>query len=163
MKKIFIFLLFSLTILACKSENEVLNNSLKPEELNDFACLNANVDKPYFIADIKKHLFTSWTMKNIITMVPSKTVPDVKIVFNTNGTVDVFQDGKKAYQTTYTLKEESGNGVNWVTLSSEANTLTDHPVIKHIIAGTIRTCEKELIIDQGIAFDAPAYLFRKTE
>jgi hypothetical protein len=163
MKNILNIILLSASFLACKADSEVLNNSLKPEELNDFACLNANLDKPYFIADINKHLLTSWTLKNVATMIPSKTVPDVKIVFSKNGTVDVFQDGKKAYQTTYTLKEESGNGVNWVTLSSEANTLTDHPLIKHIIAGTVRTCEKELIIDQGMAFDAPAYLFRKTE
>jgi hypothetical protein len=163
MKTLIVFLFLCSVLVACKSKSEVLTNSLKPEEVGDFACLNANVDKPYTIPDINTYLFTSWTLKNIATMVPSKTVPDIRLVFNKNGTADVFQDGKKAYQTNFSLKEESANAFKWVTLSSEANTIPDHPIIKHILAGTIRICEKELILDQGMAFDAPAYFFRKTE
>jgi hypothetical protein len=33
----------------------------------------------------------------------------------------------------------------------------------NIAKGTVRICEKELMLDQGIAFDAPGYLFRKLE
>jgi hypothetical protein len=163
MKNIILLFVLLASFSSCKSEDEVLNENIKTENPADFTCLNSVVDTPFLIPDITKYLYTSWTLKNVVTMVPSKTVPNVKVVFNKNGTVDVYEDGKKAYQTTFTLKEESGNSYKWVTISSEANNLADHPTIKHIIAGTIRLCEKELILDHGMAFDAPAYMFRKTE
>jgi hypothetical protein len=152
--KIFVLCLMILFI-ACEEE--------KPANMSDLKCINENVDKPLSVAEVKKYIYGEWKLVSLITMLPSKEVPDIKVVFKDilgapidKQVADYYEDGKLVGTTVYALKQ---NGPNTVDIVSDSQTFDKDKY--NFFRGSIRICKDELMIDNGIAFDAPGYLFRR--
>ncbi|GAB3519739.1 hypothetical protein [Emticicia fontis] len=171
MKKLmFGFGLFSLLSLnACKSADEEIpaQNMIKSESILDFDCLRNSADVPLKIADVKKEIYGEWQLKGMITMMPPTTedMPDIRLVISqkANGKqlAEIFRDGKIVNTMTYDLEQFEQDKLAWVIIKPDKETFDDGSY--NYIKGSIRICPGQLMIDNGMAFDAPAYLFRKNK
>ncbi|RYU92873.1 hypothetical protein [Emticicia agri] len=165
-KLLFGFSLFSLLSLnACKTseENTPSPNMLKAESILDFDCIRTSADVSRRIADVKKEIYGEWQLKGMITMMPSFEVPDLKIVISQKSDgkqlAQVYENGKLTKAMTYDLVEDEYNKIYYVGIKSDKDKFDDGSY--NFITGNIRICPGELMIDNGIALDAPGYLFRK--
>lgn len=162
-----LFCLLSLS--SCKTSDEEVTalNSIKAESILDFDCLRNSADVPLKIADVKKEIYGEWQLKGMITMLPPATgdMPDVRLVISqkSNGKqlAEIYRDGKIVNAMTYDLQQNEYEKLSWVTIKPDKETFDDGTY--NYIKGTIRICPGELMIDNGMAFDAPAYLFRKNK
>lgn len=171
MKKLILgFSLFSLlTLNACKTTDDEVPalNMIKAESILDFDCLRNSADVPLKIADVKKEIYGEWQLKGMITMVPSSSedMPDVRLVISQKGTgkqlAEIYKDGKLVNTMTYDLEQNEHEKLSWVTIKPDKETFDDGTY--NYIKGSIRICPGELMIDNGMALDAPAYLFRKNK
>lgn len=168
MKKILLgFGILSLLYLSsCKIADEEVPamNSIKAESILDFDCLRNAADVPLTIADVKKGIYGEWQLKGAITQVPmQEEVPDVKLKISEKSTgkqlVEIYENGKLAKTMTYDLEQGQHEKLLWVIIKPDQETFADGSY--NYIRGTIRLCPNELMIDNGMAFDAPAYLYRK--
>lgn len=161
--------LFSLLYLnSCKNKDEEVPalNMLKAESILDFDCLRNSADVPLKIADVKKEIYGEWQMKGIITMSPAATeIPDVRLVISQKSDgkqlAQIFENGKLTHSTTFDFKQEAFEKLFWVTIQPDKDRFDDDSY--NYIKGSIRICPGQLMIDNGMAFDAPAYLFRKNK
>lgn len=162
--------LFSLLSLnACKTADDEVPalNMIKAESILDFDCLRNSADVPLKIADVKKEIYGEWQLKGMITMAPPATgdMPDVRLVISQKGTgkqfAEIYRDGKLVNTMTYDLEQIEQGKLAWVTIKPDKETFDDGTY--NYIKGSIRICPGELMIDNGMAFDAPAYLFRKNK
>lgn len=170
MKKLILgFSFFSLLSLnSCRTPDEDIPspNMIKAESILDFDCIRTSADVPLKIADVKKEIYGEWQLKGMITMVPpSDEVPDTKVVISQKSDgkqlAEIYLNGKLANTMTYDLKQEEFEKLLWVTIQPDKQTFNDGSY--NYIRGRIRICPGELMIDNGMAFDAPAYLFRKNK
>lgn len=161
--------LFSLLSLnACKTADEEIPalGMVKAESILDFDCLRNWADVSLKIADAKKEIYGEWQLKGMITMMPpSSEVPDVKLRIsqkdNGKQLAEIYENGKLTHTMTYDLKQEEYEKLLWVAIQPDKETFDDGSY--NYIKGSIRICPGELMIDNGMAFDAPAYLFRKNK
>ena len=161
MKKqlIYFTMLSCMSFLACKKEEQ--------QEVAMSDCLNKTVDKPMVVADVKGNIYGEWQLRELIGNMPTKSkVPDLKIVFkDISGSsidkqiADIYENGKLTNSMSYTLKQVDGNGYRTVQIVSDAVNFQNGDY--NFLRGTIRTCENQMMIDNGIAFDAPGYIFTK--
>ncbi len=98
-------------------------------------------------------------------MIPSTEVPNIKIEFLADGGVTVTNAGKTVFTNAYSINAVTENDYSYINITTDAVTITDEfgqdSSGDNFLKGTIRICENELLIDNGIAFDAPGYLLRK--
>ncbi len=164
MKTVIISLATAL-LFSCQTENTT-PKSRENLSLADFECLNLQADKSLTISEVNKKIYGEWQLYGLLTMLPTKEIPDLMIVLSNitaspseKPTAQIFENGKLKGKVKFTFKEMKLEEFTSVTIESENETL---PVdYYNFIKGTIRICEAELMIDNGMAFDAPAYLFRK--
>lgn len=158
--KIATLVLFSLLV-SCESMDmkDKTENFLQAENLNDFDCINKQADSAASLKDAQKWIVGKWRLKGIISMLPSNQVPDIELEFFEDGGVFVYKNGVNTYTDAYSIVEKTENSYSYLKLIGD-NMILDHQETP-IPRGVLRICEKELMIDQGMAFDAPAYLFRK--
>lgn len=140
--------------------------TFKAESIVDFDCLYKSADVPLTIADVKKEIYGEWQMKGIIAMVQSDAdIPDVKLVISQKSDgkqlAEILNDGKLAFSSTFDLEQNSHNELKWVTIKPDREYFNDSTY--NFIRGSIRICPGQLLIDNGMAFDAPAFLFRKNK
>jgi hypothetical protein len=158
MKKSTLFIVgLLILVMSCKDNND---NVVESDEL---LCINENIDKPLSVADVKKYIYGEWKLVGLITMLPSKEVPDIKVVFKDvlgapidKQIAEYYEDGKLVGSTLYSLKQDGATIVNIV---SDSQTFDNDKY--NFFRGIVRICKDELMIDNGIAFDAAGYLFRK--
>ncbi len=163
------FSLFSLLYLSsCKTSDEDVPalNTLKAESILDFDCLYNSADVPLKIADVKKEIYGEWQLKGTITMIsPGAEIPDVKLVISQKSDgkqlAQIYENGKLANTMTFDFKQETFEKLSWVTIQPDKEKFDDGDY--NYIKGNVRICPGELMIDNGMAFDAPAYLFRKNK
>jgi hypothetical protein len=162
--------LFSLLSLnACKNADEEIpaQNMIKSESILDFDCLRNSADVPLKIADVKKEIYGEWQLKGMITMMPpsSEDMPDIRLVISqkSNGKqlAEIYKDKKLVNTMTYDLEQIEQDKLAWVIIKPDKEMFDDGTY--NYIKGGIRICPGELMIDNGMAFDAPAYLFRKNK
>ncbi|WP_337042305.1 hypothetical protein [Emticicia sp. 17c] len=153
---------------ACEKPDEAApaTNSIKAESILDFACLYNSADVPLKVSDAKKNIYGLWQLKGTITMSPpAEEVPNLKIaisaVSENKNLAEIYENDKKKYSVNFSLVQKEYEKHLWVEIVPEKETLDDGTY--NFIKGTIRICEGELMIDNGMAFDAPAFLFRKTQ
>ena len=160
MKNLFAYLLLVFGIITSGCENKNIETAEKKDDLPvNFDCINQMADKPLLVDVAKKKMIGEWQLKQIATMLPSKTVPDIKVVFSGSDKVEVYENGKLKYGTDYSLKQENIDKTPMVTLETKEIKLAEGDY--KFLFGAIRVCDKELLIDNGMAFDAPAYFFVK--
>lgn len=135
---------------------------LDAEALSEFTCINQQTDNPPRISDARKWIVGKWQLKGMITMIPYVEVPNIKIEFKEDGGVFISNAGENVFTNAYSLNENENNGYKSIVISTD-DFGTDPFNENNILSGTIRICENELMIDNGIAFDAPGYLLRKIQ
>jgi Kunitz/Bovine pancreatic trypsin inhibitor domain len=137
------------------------SNKLSPP----FTCVNNAADKSLLVEDVKSKIYGEWKLGGLIADRPNPQVPEIKVVFKDvlgapidKQVADVYLNCKLAYTTLYSLKQINGN-IKSVRLEPDKKEYkVNEPAV---LTGAIRICDGELMIDTGMAFDAPAYLFRK--
>jgi hypothetical protein len=164
MKKILFLLLFPV-LFSCSDKDPIpempLEAMIQGEEPSAFTCINSQADNPPTLENAKKWIIGKWQLKSKITMIPNAQVPNYQIEFKEDGGVFVTLVGVSVYTDAYSLVENVEN--NYRSIKMVTDNLMDFSNEHNIVKGTIRVCEKELMLDQGIAFDAPGFLFRKLE
>ncbi|UTA67106.1 hypothetical protein [Emticicia sp. 21SJ11W-3] len=139
-------------------------NRVKAESILDFDCVRNSADVPLTIADAKKGIYGEWQLKGTILYAPlPEDLPDIRLKISEKSTgkqlVEIFENGKLAKTMTFDFTQGQVDKLYWVTLKPDFETFADGSY--NYIRGTIRLCPTELMIDNGMAFDAPAYLYRK--
>ncbi|MFM2393696.1 MAG: hypothetical protein RLZZ546_1678 [Bacteroidota bacterium] len=94
-------------------------------------------------------------------------MPDIKVQFKDvlgapidKQLADIYIDGKLIGNVLYSFKEVSFDNVIYVFIESDANYIGESQEY-NFIRGGLRMCENSLMIDNGMATDAPAYIFEK--
>ena len=160
MKKqlIYFTILSCLGFMACKKDVE--------QEVVMSDCLNKTVDNPVIIADIKSKIYGEWQLRELIANIPNPKVPDLKVVFKdiigspiNKQVADIYENGKLISTMLYSLKQKDGNGYQSVEIVSDSTNFKNGNY--NFLRGTIRICETQMMIDNGIAFDAPGYVLTK--
>jgi hypothetical protein len=169
MKKQLIYCSFSIMIalLSCKSAKEELTKEKsKSESLSDFECIRKSIDKSLSTAEVKSKIYGEWILTGIIADIPNPIIPDLKVAFKDvlgapidKQFAEVYKNGELSYTTTYSLKETK-EGDN-LTVFIEADKMEYAKGEVALFNSRVRICENELMLDTGMAHDAPAYLFRK--
>jgi hypothetical protein len=150
-------------------ENTVINAEipdnvafLDAEAVAEFKCINQQADNPPSISDARKWIVGKWQLKGMITMITNAEVPNIKIEFKEDGGVFITNAGENVFTNAYSLNSNETNGYKSIVISTDE--FGTGPFNENnIIRGTIRICENELMIDNGIAFDAPGYLLRRIQ
>ncbi|MFT5885514.1 MAG: hypothetical protein ACI9IP_001974 [Arcticibacterium sp.] len=150
---------------AMEGENLDAVAFVQAESFQDFTCVYQQADNPPAIADARKWIVGKWQLKGIISMVPNMEVPNIKVEFLADGGVFVTNAGKTVFTNAYSINDVTENNYSYINITTDATVITDglgqDSSGDNFLKGTIRICENELMIDNGIAFDAPGYLFRK--
>lgn len=156
------FLFIVLFFMSACSESSISPSDqfIQREEVSAFDCINKQADNPPKLSDAQKWIVGKWQLKSIITMVPENQIPNMQAEFLSDGTVFVFLAGKKVYTDAFSIIENKEGNYSSLQLIND-NLLSESEY--RIVNGTLRICEKEMMVDQGIAFDAPGYLFRKID
>lgn len=134
---------------------------IQGEEPAAFSCVNAQADNPPTLETAKKLIVGKWQLKGVIAMIENPEIPNYQVEFMEDGGVFVTLAGKNVYTDAYSLVENNEN--NYRSINLVTDTFPETFNENNIVKGTIRICENELMVDQGIAFDAPGYLFRRVE
>jgi hypothetical protein len=113
-----------------------------------------------------KYIYGEWQLAGMITMVPTNVIPDIKVVFKDvlgapidKQIAEYYENGKLLGSTLYTLNQIENGEQKMVEIKSDVEIFDNQ--VYNLFRGNIRICENELMIDNGIAFDAPGYLFRR--
>jgi len=162
MKNILIAFLV-LTFSSCEKESAIPDSVafVKAEAVSEFNCVNQQADKSPSLENARKWIEGKWQLKGMITMLPTTEVPNIKIEFKEDGGVFVTHAGKNVFSNAYSINETIENGFRHLIISTDFISTNGDFNEYNFLKGTIRICEKELMIDNGIAFDAPGYLLRK--
>lgn len=161
MKKLLLGLMIVGFISCEKVDSEPLDETDKAESLEDFTCINDQADNPPALSDAQNWIVGKWQLTGVIAMIPNPEVPNIQVEFMSDGGVFVTKDGDNVFTDAYSVIENETNG--YTSLQVVTDQLPDDFNENNIVRGTLRICESELMIDQGIAVDAPGYLFRKVE
>lgn len=172
MKKL-LLILFIPFFISCENDDPEgltpLPAMIQAEEPSAFECINAQADNPPTLENAKKWIVGKWQLKAMITMIQNSEVPNYQVEFKEDGGVFVSKAGELIYTDAYSLIEGEqfeNPAIQIITDNLMPNSTEGDLVIGNegsIIKGWVRICENELMLDHGIAFDAPGYLFRKME
>jgi hypothetical protein len=162
MKKLLMIGFASLVFIACENEPVGVNvdDKIAAEGVEEFTCVNAQADSLPTLDEAKERIVGKWQLKGMITMMPVTEVPNIQIEFKEDGGVFVSLAGENVYTDAYSVIESEENETRLLKLIGD-NLMTQSEYA--IAKGNLRICEKEMLIDHGIAFDAPGYLFRKIQ
>lgn len=166
MRNLLILIIF-ISAFSCQKSliNDIKEKGLrKAESYSEFTCLNKTVDKPVYLKDIRAKMYGQWQLKGIVSMIPTKEVADFKIIFKEQinsklELAEIYLDGVLKYSVKFELFQNQDGNYYSVGLKPEKEKFENGDY--NFLRGTIRICDDELFIDNGIAFDAPGYLYRK--
>lgn len=164
MKNLFVTMVTILICVACESTDanqEGLSTvaMIQAEDTTSFTCINEQADNAISVAEAKANIVGQWQLKAVLTMLPQNEVANFVLKIGSDLTVSVFKAGKQIHEDKLVISEESGE--NYRTLKVESSRRDFSNGDFNFLYGNLRVCEKELFIDNGVAFDAPGYFFRK--
>ena len=110
-------------------------------------------------ASIELQIMGIWQLKKVSAMIPNPPVPNVSVIFLPASQVQIAKDDKLIYKGAYELKENISpiDTTYWVNIPSwNYQTMGDN-----YVRGTIRMCNTQLLIDDGMAADGPGYYYTK--
>lgn len=132
---------------------------IQAEEIENFACINEQAGTAIAVSEATSTIVGEWQLKAMLTMIQKKEIPNYSLKINSDLSVTVFKGGKKIHEDKLTISKETGE--NYSTLKVESSRENFSADDFNFLYGNLRICEKELLIDNGMMFDAPAYYFRK--
>ena len=163
MKNLFLSILLVATVTACESNAPNEDSSavamIEAEDVNNFNCINAQADNAISTSEAKTNIVGEWQLKAILTMIPNNEVPNIVLKVNNDLSVTVTKAGKKVHEDKLKISKESGENYSVLKIESSRGEFSNGDF--NFLYGNLRVCEKELFIDNGVAFDAPGYFFRK--
>lgn len=169
MKKLLLFLFFPL-VFSCEETDDTATPEpefITAESRESFECVSNQYDNPPALLDAKAWIVGTWQLKAMITMLPSNEVPNYKVTFMEDGGVFVKKAGEQVFADAYSVIDDKEGDYQYLKIITDSFEIVDGINTNfnehNIVRGTLRICEKEMMVDQGIAFDAPGYLFRKIE
>lgn len=154
MKPRIFYLLLLLILLSCNQESV----KARRETIQDFTCVNAQVNMTPTLSEVHTRIKGQWQLRIISAMIPNPTVENIKLIFSEDK-VQVFKDGKQMFESDYILKENQQNSLKYIGI--ETTISGDNSTFYNPVRGTVRICEQEMLLDHGMAFDAPGYFFEK--
>lgn len=161
-KLAFLVLLLSILI-SCESESvdEEISTvaMIEAESIADFTCINEQADNAPPVSEAKNKVVGDWQLKAILTMLPSNEIPNIVLRIDNELAVSVFQAGVIVHADNLKITGESGTNYSILKLESSRENFSNGDF--NFLYGNLRVCDNELFIDNGIAFDAPGYYFRK--
>ncbi|MGL4631843.1 MAG: hypothetical protein ACRCVT_11640 [Leadbetterella sp.] len=162
----FLFFVFtclvSAIISACSTaDNEIVSPATGPllTAKSDFVCIYQNTEVSIKVETISKDIVGTWDLrrKEGFRIQPQDVVSNtIRFKFDKFGLAEVYENGKLSFLINYKVIQKTANNVQFVSIESDPSKDKTN-----ILNGTIRICDNELVIDQGLAFDAPAYFFKK--
>lgn len=163
MKYLLIAAYFLYSIGGCEkaiTDDETENLAMiQAENASEFECINNQADNPPSIAVAKERMVGTWQLKSIFSMLPPKEIPNIELTINNDLSTILKKGGKVIDNGQLTLKEETVNDFTSIKISSNKEYF-DNGEYGYLF-GYFRVCEKEMLIDNGMMFDAPGYFFRK--
>ncbi len=132
---------------------------IQAESLENFTCVNGQADKAIAVSEAKTRISGEWQLKAVMTMLQQNEVPNFVLQISDDLSVSVFRAGKKIHKDKLKITEESGENYRVLKLESSRKDFSNGDF--NFLYGTLRVCDKELLIDNGMMFDAPGYYFRK--
>ncbi|MDP5122212.1 MAG: hypothetical protein NWQ46_11495 [Spirosomaceae bacterium] len=163
MQKFIFSILFATLIFSCESQtvDEEMSTEamIQAEATGSFNCINEQADKPITLTEANSKMAGEWQLKAIMTMIPSNEVPNIVLKIDKDLAVSVYIAGKKQHDDQLSIATEAGNVFKGIVLQSSRNQFSNGDF--NFLYGNLRVCDKEMLIDNGMAFDAPAYFFRK--
>ncbi|UBM58301.1 hypothetical protein LAG90_15970 [Marinilongibacter aquaticus] len=168
MNKIINAFVMSAFLLSCgKSQNaepeQLSGIEIANAQLDDFSCVDEPSNAIKDLALAQSTIVGKWQMRMIISMAPLEKIDNIQIEFLEDGGVKVYLDNELQYTDAYSVVEGE-NTLNEISLriltdSMEIGEQKDYDIVN----GDLRLCDNELMIDQGMAFDAPAFVFKRIE
>jgi hypothetical protein len=146
MKKLIAFALLVLFTTACSEDNVDVEN----------CSYSSNRYRSY--TQITQNIVGTWVLKKQIVMLANAPTPNVKIVLDKNGRVEFYRNDMLVHQDTYRIESQPNSDEFRLVVSSWGDTLDEN---RWFVSGTIYLCQSELFLDNGIAFDAPGYVYQK--
>jgi uncharacterized protein (DUF111 family) len=163
MKKFAILSMLVGLFLSCESQSVDKEIStvamIQAEEIANFTCINKQADNAIPVSEAKDKIAGEWQLKAILTMIQSNEVPNIVLKVSEDLSVTVLQAGKKVHDDKLKITEESGDNYRVLKIESSRENFSNGNF--NFLYGNLRVCDNELFIDNGIAFDAPGYFFRK--
>ncbi|MFB0909307.1 MAG: hypothetical protein QMB03_13750 [Spirosomataceae bacterium] len=132
---------------------------IQAEEIANFTCINKQADNAIPVSEAKDKIAGEWQLKAMLTMIQVNEVPNVVLKINKDLSVTVLQAGKKIHDDKLIITEKSGDNYRLLKIESSRQEFSNGDF--NFLYGNLRVCDNELFIDNGIAFDAPGYYFRK--
>ncbi len=158
MSKYFIFLCLLIFSFGCKKDEDLKTKT---------DCFVNQVDTATKKVDVLKYIYGTWKLTSMITMLPSDNVPNIKVTFMDvlgapidKQVANVSIDDKMIGTVIYSLVEKEVGGTTFVNFETESFVIGNTNEY-NFIRGAIKICPEEMMIDNGIAFDAPGYIFSK--
>jgi hypothetical protein len=119
--------------------------------------------------EANQHIYGRWKLIKIFAFrAPNVEVPDMEILFvgspgtaTDNQVAYVIQKGINIGTVKYTISESLGENKNKYLNINSGENITYTNGNSNIIRGQLRICQNELLLDNGMAFDAPGYLFKR--
>ncbi len=163
MHKIIISIIISSLLFSCESPsvNEEMSTvaMIQAEEPSSFNCINEQVDKAIPVIEASNKIVGEWQLKAIISMLPRNQIPNIVLKIDRDLAVRVFLAGKEIHRDKLSFSTEFDNVFRNLVIQSSRQEFSNGDF--NFLYGNLRICNKEKLIDNGIAFDAPGYLFRK--
>ena len=125
----------------------------------NFDCVNAQFDNAPTLGEASSRIVGQWQLKKMAAMRIQTEVPNIRLVFSSNKTVEVYQNEQLIQQDKYQLIENQQGTTRFIALETTKTTFQNGDY--SFLRGTVRVCDAELLIDNGMAFDAPGYFFVK--
>lgn len=142
-----------------KDEGLSTEAMIQAEAVSNFTCINKQADNAIPVADAKAKIVGEWQLKTIISMLPSNQIPNIVLKIDQDLAVKVFLAGKEIHTDKLSFSTEFDNVFRNLVIQSSRQEFSNGDF--NFLYGNLRVCDSELFIDNGIAFDAPGYLFRK--
>lgn len=162
-KSIFLLgLLTTFTFWSCETQQaEDLSQleMIEAEQVQNFSCLNAQLKTAKSVSETQNLIPGTWQLKAIMSMLPSTEIPNYVLVIDNDYNVIVKKAGKSVVADKLIFFEKNEYGSSVIGLKNTKQYFDNQDF--SFLYGTIRICENELLIDNGMAFDAPGYYFRK--
>jgi hypothetical protein len=120
-------------------------------------------------SEAREYIGGRWKLIKVFAFrVNNQKVPDIEIQFSDvigapidSQLAEVYENGKRVGSVIYNISEHLGEDKNtYLKINSGENIIYDNGN-GNFITGQLRICSNQLLIDNGMAFDAPGYLFEK--
>lgn len=156
---------FAAFLLSCSTDED------KEKHLDDnFECVlqNSNAEMLRTKDDVLHHIYGTWKVMKILSMIPDVNVGNMKLEFKDilgapidKQVAELYIDDKSVGSIVYSIKEQKVDNEILLLFESEVATFSNSDEYNFMYFSSLRMCPEEMLIDNGMASDGPGYLLKK--